>query len=153
MKRARKSGTAEDVRPIHGPQTQGRNRDKTAVTTIVEIAKWPAKSSITELTIQCFFSSGVTITTADQLAALSKVYGKVVIDAASTPIATELMSALNSATDDNGYFPIPVSLPGNPSVVRIPLTSELTQGSLGGGVVHAASSDGSTALDFWIGAN
>ena len=147
------SNKAKHSRPMPGTQEQGRNRDKSNIITLAEIAKWNAGDNITEILVQCWFNSAVTITTADQLAALSKVYGKVAIDPASPAAAVAAMAVLDSATDDNGYFPVPISLPGAPAIIRIPNTKALKFGDLGGGIIYAESSDGTTALDFWIGAN
>jgi len=129
------------VNPIPGPQTQGRNRYLTAVSTTLasaEKAEWAEGSNIKELTVFC--------TPATPEAAQTGDYGIIAIDPASDGIAQLMLTQVESASADAGWIPIPTN-----TLVRIPLTTALSQGSLDGGRVECLSVG--VAMNFWIGGN
>lgn len=129
-------------RPMPGPRTLGRNRDMQGVTTR-EKCEWPSGSNITELTLFVLPAAAPA-----SMQAILPIYGKLVIDAASDALATALMTSLDSGTSDSGYIAVPLNQP-----ISIPLVSPLTQGSLSGGRIDIQSSDGTTSLNWHIGAN
>lgn len=135
------SPAAKNVNHVPGPQTQARNRwlqlDNAGTR---EKAEWPSGANIKELT---FFAAPV----AGTAAVVGDEYVAVAIDAADDPSADAMLTQVESSANDINWIPIPLY-----TVVRIPLTDALSNGTLGGGRVDAKTVGG-VALDLWIGGN
>lgn len=133
-------GGAACVNPRPGNGTQSRNRwmqlDNAGG---VEIAEWPEGANITELN---FFAKPV----AGTAALVGDEYAVIAIDPDGAVAAAAMLTQVESLQNDINWLPIPLN-----EIVRIPLTTAIVNGTLGGGCV-AAKTVGGIALDLWIGA-
>jgi hypothetical protein len=138
---------AADVNPVPGtgkplwPHYLA-NIDDSPIGTV----EWPSGANINELLIYCCPHTGVTPTV--------DTFGMIAIDAVSDATAAAMLT-LGSGTSPSrsmqGWIPVPLSNPvtGAISLLRVPLSATLTQGSLGGGRVDVRAST-AHALDWWI---
>jgi hypothetical protein len=146
------SGGASAVSDRFGSGAVPQNRGRTNVTTQVAV-DWPEGAGIKFLSIFCWpYASNIDGTTKTDTTP-SNVIGLIAIDP-SSPLVAESWIGTNATTipagqsDDVFWYPIPLK-----QAVNIPLSAVMTQGADGGGQIYVRSSDGTTPLNFWVGAN